>query len=74
MADQAAEWYRKALASPALDQETSLALRYDLASALEAAGDPGQAVEVFGEISSADPTYRDVAQRVSELTGQSQVN
>jgi len=74
MADQAAEWYRKALAAPTLNRDTALALRYDLAAALEMAGDPAQATEVYGEIRTADPAYRDVAQRIRQLAGHSQVN
>ena len=74
MGEQAADWYRKALETPDLDTEAELALRYDLASSLELAGDVGQASGIFEEILSTDPSYRDVSERLNTLAQQRQVN
>jgi hypothetical protein len=51
-----------------------LALRYDLASALEMAGDPVQAAELFEEVVAADPGYRDASERLNAVSQQRQVN
>jgi len=74
MADRAAEWYQKALVAPDLNEDARLALRYDLASALEMAGEHAQAGELFSEIMAVDPSYRDVAQRIGGPDRQQQVN
>jgi len=68
ISDQAAGWYRKALTAPDLTPEAKLALRYDLASALESAGDVGEAAEVFTEIATDDPAFRDVSTRLEQLS------
>jgi len=70
MSSQAAEWYRKALQAPELSAEAIMALQYDLAAALEAAGDMGEAQGLYTEISAADPTYRDVTDRLDNLAAQ----
>jgi len=74
MAEQAAEWYRKAMDAPDLSHDALLALRYDLASALEMAGDLGEAYALFESVAAADPRYRDVGERMSLLAGQRQAN
>ena len=74
MSDKASEWYQKALVAPDLPPEARLALRYDLASALEAAGDHDQASDLFSEIQAANPGYRDVTARLDGLGQQRQVN
>jgi pilus assembly protein FimV len=72
--DQAASWYGKALEATELTQGSTLALRYDLANALEGSGDLEQAAMLFSQIHSEDPTFRDVTQRINLLTDQRQAN
>src|SRR5271155_5230681 len=43
-------WYKRALEVPALEQETILALRYDLAIALETAGESDAALDSFRQV------------------------
>ena len=63
----AATWYERALAMPALDQETILALRYDLGVAQELAGDMAAARKSFSQVYGMNIDYRDVAERLSSL-------
>ena len=63
----AAVWYRKAIETPGLDQETVLALRYDLGISLEAAGDHKAALESFNQVYAMNIDYRDVAERIAQL-------
>ena len=60
-------WYRRALDTPGLDHESILALRYDLAIALEAAGDPKSALDSFQQVYAMNIDYRDVSDRISAL-------
>jgi tetratricopeptide (TPR) repeat protein len=68
MYDQAAEWYSKALESPEVADDARIALRYDLASALEMAGDTRGASELWDQIAALAPDYRDVASRRAALS------
>ena len=63
----AATWYERALAMPRLDQETILALRYDLGVAQELAGDMAAARKSFSQVYGINIDYRDVAERLSSL-------
>jgi TolA-binding protein len=63
----AARWYEKALKIPALDQESRTALHYELASALELAGNKQAALNNFLEVYSANIDYRDVSERIKAL-------
>ncbi|HJT69318.1 MAG TPA: tetratricopeptide repeat protein [Terriglobales bacterium] len=63
----AARWYEKALKIPTLDQESRTALHYELASALETAGNKSAALNSFLEVYSANIDYRDVAERIKAL-------
>ncbi len=65
--EQAARWYREALESASLDEDTRRGLSYDLADVLQGAGDTEGALDLFREVLQSDPTYRDVQNRVSEL-------
>jgi tetratricopeptide (TPR) repeat protein len=65
---EASEWYDRALTAEDLSDDADMALRYDLAGALEAAGDHERAVGIFEEIASANPAYRDVSNRLSVLS------
>jgi tetratricopeptide (TPR) repeat protein len=63
----AAHWYERALQTPGLDQESILALRYDLGVAQESAGDLDAALKSFSLVYAANIDYRDVAERISTL-------
>jgi tetratricopeptide (TPR) repeat protein len=63
----AALWYVRALETPGLDQETVLALRYDLGVAEEQGGDSRAALESFRQVYAINIDYRDVAERIAGL-------
>ncbi len=63
----AAIWYERALQTPGLDQESILALRYDLGVAQELAGDKAGAVKSFSQVYAMNIDYRDVSERISLL-------
>jgi len=60
-------WYQQALEVPGLEQETVLALRYDLGVALEEAGDSDKALDSFRQVYAMNIDYRDVSDRIAEL-------
>ena len=66
----AAMWYRRALEMPKLDQESVLALRYDLGVALDMAGESGAALDSFRQVYAMNIDYRDVADRIATLQKQ----
>jgi tetratricopeptide (TPR) repeat protein len=63
----AAIWYERALHTPGVDQESTLALRYDLGVAQESAGDPAAALKSFSQVYAVNIDYRDVAERIATL-------
>ncbi len=63
----AALWYQRALEVPGLDQEALLALRYDLAMALDTAGEANAALDSFRQVYAMNIDYRDVADRIATL-------
>jgi tetratricopeptide (TPR) repeat protein len=63
----AAKWYKRALELPDLDDESTLALQYDLGVAYEQAGDTRSALERFSEVYSQNIDYRDVAEKIRTL-------
>lgn len=63
----AVKWYNRALETPGLDEEASLALQYDLGLAYEQAGDSRNALERFTEVYSQNIDFRDVADKIREL-------
>jgi len=63
----AALWYQRALEVPGLDQEAVLALRYDLAMALDTAGEANAALDSFRQVYAMNIDYRDVADRIATL-------
>jgi pilus assembly protein FimV len=63
----AAIWYDRALKTPGLDQESILALRYDLGVAQELAGDLKSAYSSFSQVYATNIDYRDVAERIAHL-------
>jgi pilus assembly protein FimV len=66
----ASVWYRRALETPGLEQESVLALRYDLGLALESAGESKGALDSFQQVYAMNIDYRDVADRISVLQKQ----
>lgn len=60
-------WYERALELPGLDQEAILALRYDLATALDMAGESTAALDSFRQVYAMNIDYRDVADRIATL-------
>jgi len=63
----AAIWYERALKTPGLDQESILALRYDLGVAQELAGDTHAAYTSFSQVYAMNIDYRDVSERIALL-------
>ncbi|MBI1749501.1 MAG: tetratricopeptide repeat protein [Acidobacteria bacterium] len=63
----AAMWYERALGTPGLDQESVLALRYDLGVAQELAGSIPAALDSFTQVYAMNIDYRDVAERIASL-------
>jgi tetratricopeptide (TPR) repeat protein len=68
----AAKWYKRALELPDLDDESTLALQYDLGVAYEQAGDTRSALERFSEVYSQNIDYRDVAEKIRTLQKKAQ--
>ena len=63
----AAIWYERALKTPGMDPESTLALRYDLGVAQESAGEPEAALKSFSHVYAMNIDYRDVAERIAAL-------
>ena len=67
-APQAAiRWYERALRLPAVDEETRMAVYYEMAAAYEAAGNRQAAIDNFMEVYANNIDYRDVAERIKVL-------
>jgi pilus assembly protein FimV len=65
--EAAVRWFEKALTIPGLDNESRLAIHYDLGSAYEAARDTPAALRHFTEVYGANIDYRGVAERIQAL-------
>ena len=65
--EAAIRWYEKALAIPGLDQESRVAINYELGSACETAQDRPAALRHFTDVYGANIDYRDVAERIQAL-------
>ena len=63
----AIRWYEKALAIPGLDQESRVAINYELGSACESAQDRPAALRHFTDVYGTNIDYRDVAERIQAL-------
>ncbi len=63
----AVKWFEKGLQAPGRSEDEYQALRYDLASAFEQAGDTARALELFTELYGQDAQFRDVAEKVRRL-------
>ena len=60
-------WYKRALTTPGLEEESILALQYDLGLAQESAGESNAALESFRQVYATNIDYRDVADRIASL-------
>jgi tetratricopeptide (TPR) repeat protein len=63
----AIKWFEKGLNSPGRSEEEQHGLRYDLATAYEAAGEPDRALQLYMDIYRVNARFRDVKDRVSGL-------
>jgi tetratricopeptide (TPR) repeat protein len=63
----AVKWFEKGLSAPGRTEEEYQGLRYDLASALEQAGETGRALALYTELYGQDASFRDVAEKVRRL-------
>src|SRR4029453_9384713 len=67
MAKLAVKWFEKGLTAPDRTEEEYQGLRYDLATALEAAGETDRALQLYTDLYGQDANFRDVANKVREL-------
>jgi tetratricopeptide (TPR) repeat protein len=65
--EAAVKWYEKALKAPAVDDESKMAIYYELAAAHESAGNKKAALSNFMEVYGTNIDYRDVAERIKAL-------
>ena len=65
--EAAIRWYDKALKLSSIDEETRVALNYELGSAYESAGNKPAALNHFMQVYGSNIDYRDVAQRIQAL-------
>jgi tetratricopeptide (TPR) repeat protein len=63
----AVKWFEKGLKAPDRTEEEYQGLRYDLAMALEAAGEMDKALHMFTDLYGQDANFRDVAAKVRDL-------
>jgi tetratricopeptide (TPR) repeat protein len=66
MAKLAVKWFEKGLQAPGRSEDEYKGLRYDLATALEAAGETDKALGIYTDLYGQDASYRDVAAKVRE--------
>jgi pilus assembly protein FimV len=67
-APQAAiKWYERVLQLPKVDEETRMAVYYEMAAAYEVAGNRQAALNNFMEVYANNIDYRDVAERIKTL-------
>ncbi len=69
MPRSAIRWCQTGLKIPEISPHERLALQYDMGVAHAMAGEADHALECLGGVFRADPSYRDVAQRIDELKG-----
>ena len=67
MPEAAVLWFKKGLSAPGHSEDEYQALRYELASAYEQLGDMKQAREFYTEVYGVDVSYREVAEKLSQL-------
>jgi len=69
MPEAAVIWFKKGLSAPGHSEDEYQALRYELGSAYEQLGDFKQAREAYTEVYGVDVSYREVADKLSQLKG-----
>jgi tetratricopeptide (TPR) repeat protein len=69
MPEAAVIWFKKGLSAPGHSEDEYQALRYELASAYEQLGDLQHAREFYTEVYGVDVSYREVADKLSQLKG-----
>jgi len=69
MAEAAVIWFKKGLSAPGHSEDEYQALRYELGSAYEQLGDFKQAREAYTHVYGVDVSYREVADKLSQLKG-----
>jgi tetratricopeptide (TPR) repeat protein len=67
MPEAAVIWFKKGLSAPGHSEDEYQALRYELASAYEQLGDVKHAREFYTEVHAVDVSYREVADKLSQL-------
>src|SRR5215213_4054189 len=67
MPEAAVLWFKKGLQAPGHSEDEYQALRYELASAYEQLGDLKHAREFYTEVYGVDVSYREVAEKLSQL-------
>jgi len=67
MAKLAVKWFEKGLQAPGRSEEEYTGIRYDLACALEDAGETDKALAIYTDLYGQDANFRDVASKVREL-------
>ncbi|HVO51096.1 MAG TPA: tetratricopeptide repeat protein [Thermoanaerobaculia bacterium] len=68
MPQLAIKWYKKGLEAPNIRDDDRLGLQYDLASVYAGLGDRDNAYKTFLEIYGANASFRDVGERLRELS------
>lgn len=63
-------WFKKGLEAPGHTEDEYQALRYEMGTAYEQAGDLDQAIEVFTEVYGINVSYRGVADKLRDLQAQ----
>jgi tetratricopeptide (TPR) repeat protein len=69
MPEAAVLWFKKGLSAPGHSEDEYQALRYELGAAYEQLGDFKQAREAYTEVYGVDVSYREVADKLSQLKG-----
>lgn len=67
MPEAAVAWFKKGLSTPGHTEDEYQALRYELASAYEQLGDLKNAREFYTAVYGVDVSYREVADKLSQL-------
>ncbi len=70
MPQAAVLWFKKGLDAPGRTAEEYKALQYELGSAYEEMGELRRAISVFTEVYGVDVSYRDIAEKLSDLQDQ----